>query len=165
MLAGAGLLTWQAPSARADDPTMTAHVAGRAWTSTRAFVVKTALAGKPAININGFLEGKNSKSHFGFLLLVPADGSYVHDYELGRVAVKDITAGTRKVSTGSLDLDFGGPNVMANKYDFESGHLVITSYEPKSDTLTGTFSGTLKNAEGKTLEITDGHLQSILVTN
>ena len=58
-------------------------------------------------------------------------------------------------SHGSYHPDFSEP---INSYSFVSGSFVITDVDTVHQILNGTFSGTVKNTKGETLNITDGKI-------
>jgi len=58
-------------------------------------------------------------------------------------------------SHGSYHPDFSNP---ANAYSFVSGSFVITDVDTVNHMVNGTFSGTVKNTKGETLNITDGKI-------
>jgi hypothetical protein len=58
-------------------------------------------------------------------------------------------------SHGSYHPDF---SETLNAYSFVSGSFVITDVDTVHQILNGTFSGTVKNAKGETLNITDGKI-------
>ena len=58
-------------------------------------------------------------------------------------------------SHGSYHPDFSDP---LNSYSFVSGSFVITDVDTVRQSLSGTFSGTVRNPKGETLNITDGKI-------
>jgi hypothetical protein len=58
-------------------------------------------------------------------------------------------------SHGSYHSDYSDP---AGSYSFVSGSFVITDVDTVHHILNGTFSGTVKNTRGETLNITDGKI-------
>jgi len=58
-------------------------------------------------------------------------------------------------SHGSYHPDF---SETLNAYSFVSGSFVITAVDTVYHVLNGTFSGTVKNTKGETLNITDGKI-------
>ena len=58
-------------------------------------------------------------------------------------------------SHGSYHPDFSQP---LNSYSFVSGSFVITDVDTVHHVLNGTFSGTVKNTKGETLNISDGKI-------
>src|SRR5436190_914694 len=58
-------------------------------------------------------------------------------------------------SHGSYRTDFSDPS---NSYSFVSGSFVITDVDTVHHVVNGSFSGTVKNTKGETLNITDGKI-------
>ena len=58
-------------------------------------------------------------------------------------------------SHGSYHPDFGDA---LNSYSFVSGSFVITDVDTVHQIVNGTFSGTVKNTKGETLNISDGKI-------
>lgn len=52
-------------------------------------------------------------------------------------------------------------NKIMDSYSFTSGSFVITEIDTVKGVISGTFSGTTKNSEDKTIEITDGQLKNV----
>jgi hypothetical protein len=123
--------------ALADDVAFTAKVDGKDWTADREFWTETSLAGKPAINITAFAEAGDPKSRIGFNLVLPTAGSYVGTYTLGKLD-----------ATGNYVSDESDPGNLEDLYTFKQGTLTVTAYDAATKTLTGTFSGSVRNALG-----------------
>ena len=60
-------------------------------------------------------------------------------------------------SHGSYNSDFNDPS---GSYSFVSGSFVITDVDTVHHIVNGTFSGTVKNTKGETLNITDGKIMN-----
>src|SRR6266498_3252604 len=58
-------------------------------------------------------------------------------------------------SHGAYNPDFSGP---LNSYSFVSGSFIITDVDTVRNIVNGTFSGTVKNTKGETLDITEGKI-------
>lgn len=141
----------------ADDasPSFQMDVAGRTWVATRSQIYKAAVGKSFALNINAFLQGSKI-SQLSFMIVPKAQGNFVQVYPLGE-----------KANTGFFNVDVLGGDIMSDNFAFvfESGELAITAYDPTKMTISGTFSGKLKNhaGDGK-IEIANGKFDGIEIS-
>ncbi len=64
--------------------------------------------------------------------------------------------GSLKQSHGDYKPDY--KRDMMNSYSFASGSFILTEVDTVKGIVNGTFSGTVKNLKGETLNITDGRI-------
>ncbi len=77
-------------------------------------------------------------------------------------AAGDYTFKEEGITKTSMTMGMYFPNYsQANDpYTFISGHVNISKFDTVNNVMEGTFSGIVKNSEGKTIEITDGIIKN-----
>jgi hypothetical protein len=128
------------------DGTLTAKVDGGDWKADDVISTYTAIGGHAVFNLSARAYRKPTQ-FFSFNLLLPADhmlkGTIVFDRS------KPLEA-----STGNFVTDPDPSDILNNSYPFQSGQVVIETYDAAHKTVDGTFSGSARNRAGKVLTIT-----------
>ena len=132
-----------------------ARVDGVDWVATRTLATPTRIGGAAALNVMGFLDA-GPHARFGFNLVLGAERRFVGTFPLGPNALKG--------SHGSFVADGrpgGDPRV--DSFRFADGNVTIDRYDETARRIWGRFSGSTKNSDGKTVNVTDGSFAAVEV--
>jgi hypothetical protein len=139
-------------AANAEDAVMTADFDGKLWTASFAQGTTLEMAGKPVLNLSGTQQGSPTMT-FNSMLVLKTPGDYVGTYQFG---------GGFPANGGNFNiLDSGA---VIGHVRFKSGEVVIEKCDPAAKTVSGHFSASGKDDDGKAGEITKGIFSGVLVS-
>lgn len=139
-------------AANAEDAVMTANFDGKPWTASFAQGTTLKMAGKPVLNLSGTQQGSPTMTFNSTLVLKTAD-DYLGTYKL---------SGGFPANGGNFNvLDSGA---MVGHFRFKSGEVVIDKYDAAAKTISGHFSASGKDDDGKPGEISDGIFSGVQVS-
>ena len=122
-----------------------AQIDGVAWKADDVIPAYTNFGGKPVYNFSARAYLKPTQ-FFTFNLFPPPDHMLKGAMPLERG--KPIGA-----NTGNYTRDPNPADIFENSFPFETGQVVIETYDVAKKTISGTFSGNAKNKTGKVLAI------------
>jgi hypothetical protein len=139
-------------AANAGDAAMTASFDGKPWTASSAQGTTLEMAGKPVLNLSGTQQGSPTMT-FNSMLVLKTPGDYVGTYPFG---------GGFPANGANFNILDSGATV--GHVRFKSGEVVIETYDPAAKTVSGHFSASGKDDDGKEADIKDGLFSGILVS-
>ncbi|TPM41949.1 DUF6252 family protein [Mesorhizobium sp. B2-3-4] len=130
---------------------MTATVDGKPWAASFAQGTTLDVGGKPVLNLSGTQQGSPTMT-FNAMLALKKPGDYVGAYQFG---------GGFPGNAGNFNiLDSGA---MVGHVRFKTGEVVIDKYDAATNTVSGHFSASGKDDDGKESVVKDGAFSGILV--
>ncbi|UVK52878.1 hypothetical protein DBIPINDM_006314 [Mesorhizobium sp. AR02] len=139
-------------AAKAEDAVMTASFDSKPWTASFAQGTTLEMAGKPVLNLSGTQQGSPTMT-FNSMLVLKTSGDYVGTYKFG---------GGFPANGGNFNILESG--AMVSNVRFKSGEVVINRYDPAAKAVSGHFSASGKDDDGKETDIKDGTFSRILVS-
>lgn len=146
---GSGDASAGAPAAARDSDaaqagnTITFKADGAEVRTTGHNIARTKMAGKVILNITSSMHTDERTINVNLAGTAPGNYPLVEN-------------GTGLQSSGGLY--FPKYSAPGDSYTFTSGEFAVTKVDTVANILEGTFSGTARNADGKTVSITDGRI-------
>jgi hypothetical protein len=126
---------------------MTVKLDGQDWTANRIKLSSTVHSGYSTLTLSAYREGARTEL-FRLGLRMYDDDKYERTYALTRWCT---------ALSGALSLDTLSDNIDEVRHALVSGEVIIKSFDRATRTVSGTFSGMVRNYTGsRTISLTDG---------